>query len=288
MRESLYNVLKSKPPGVVTYTGTPVLEPSFRVSDVASMCFAPVRGDLHYLENGRKIDRRLGTINRAYDYFKLLKQQGKSPTLFIHGVDRNLELWKSIAHEMGPEHFWRFSNVSVSVSEHKSTIGFHADMFEVIVLQITGSRQWNLWKPDNVDPDYLLCFRKGIMGDCPAFLSSCDDMLNLQSGECFMIPEYWGHDGVTSSIQTSVSLSFSWILCTPYILLTEFMCDMEDELRLQLERDDRMYEPIFAQSEVKNVLQALDTSHTLGGVEPLMNAATSAMRKLTGRLIQFS
>jgi hypothetical protein len=63
---------------------------------------------------------------------------------------------------------------------------------------------------------------------------------------------------------------------------------MEDELRLQLERDDRMYEPIFAQSEVKNVLQALDTSHTLGGVEPLMNAATSAMRKLTGRLIQFS
>lgn len=186
---------------------------------LGEFCKTPVTGELTYIEDGKTINKVVGDINQSFPYFNLLRNKNRIPTLFIHSIEKIEKTLSETIYNMSPEHHWRFSNVSSSISAKDSSIGFHADTMDVIVVQIYGARFWQLYREENMVQSYTRALQKNIIIPAPVHEQNPDATYDLVPGDILHIPAYWGHSGVTSSDETSFSLSFSWYHFTPYIFL---------------------------------------------------------------------
>ncbi len=222
------------------------LHADFVPGSFSDYCVKPVAGDIHYKRGGRTHSKKIGEIGQAFRYYSFLEKKGECPTLFLHGVDYVNEALRDTALRMAPDQRWRFSNVSAAISHPGSSIGFHGDMFEVVIVQVEGTREWKLWRKENMPPLYLRELQKGHLPPGPGIDVPPDAVISLAPGDVMFIPAYWGHEGITSPEKTSFSLSFSWVIFTPYIFLSGLIEQLSPGDRQKLEADSRfldVYEP---------------------------------------------
>lgn len=198
-------------------------EKDFSTASFRGFCKEPVSGDITQISGNEKITKKIGHIDRAYEYFNLLHQKKCKPTLFLHGIDKVSEQLSRTAFAFGSKQWWRFSNVSASLSSQTSSIGFHSDMMDVIICQVQGSRKWSLWNKCSIDAGYIRNLEMGKMVAAPEQIKAPDATFKLEAGDLLYVPAHWGHEGTTTSDDHSLSLSFSWIAFNPYIFLFKLM-----------------------------------------------------------------
>ena len=205
-----------------------------------------VKGDIHYSRNNNVIRERIGQIEKAPYYYNYLKNKGLSPTLLLHGVENCAPVLNGLIEQFSTRENWRFGNVTCSISDIQSSIGFHADIFEVMLVQLEGKRTWEFWKEDNMNPDYLSSLKKGLLVEAKAKTKSeADYIFELEPGDILYIPPYWGHFGTTGDNLSSVSLSFSWIIFTPYMLVSTIIKALPQLDQDMIESNTDFFKPYF-------------------------------------------
>lgn len=205
-----------------------------------------VKGDIHYFKDNNVIRERIGQIEKAPYYYNYLKNKGLTPTLLLHGVENSTPVLNGLIEQFSKRENWRFGNVTCSISDIRSTIGFHADIFEVMLVQLEGRRTWEFWKAENMNPDYLSSLKKGLLVDAKAKTKSkADYIFELEPGDILYIPPYWGHFGTTGDNVGSLSLSFSWIIFTPYMLVSTIIKELPRSDQNRVESNVDFFKPYF-------------------------------------------
>lgn len=240
--------------------GTEILfHQEFLQRPIHEYCQKPVTGDVFYLENGQRIARKIGSIETAYPYFKLLKNKNQHPTLFIHRIEKIEKTLEQTIQDIGPNQTWRFSNISASISTENSTIGFHGDTMDVILVQIIGSRTWRFWDINRMDKNYIHGLEKGIALPAISNPGPPDFTFELNAGDALFIPAHWGHEGVTTSKEVSFSLSMSWNHFTPYMFLYGLL-EIHPEWRDKIQNKAFFtgYKPaVFSKNHLQDYLMSL-------------------------------
>jgi ribosomal protein L16 Arg81 hydroxylase len=205
-----------------------------------------VKGDIHYSKDNNVIRERIGQIEKAPYYYNYLKNKGLTPTLLLHGVENSAPVLNGLIEQFSTRENWRFGNVTCSISDVQSTIGFHADIFEVMLVQLEGKRTWEFWKEENMNSDYLLSLKKGLLVEAKAKTKiEADYIFELEPGDILYIPPYWGHLGTTGDNESSLSMSFSWIIYTPYMLVSNIIKELPRSDQDRVESNVAFFKPYF-------------------------------------------
>jgi ribosomal protein L16 Arg81 hydroxylase len=214
-----------------------------------------VGGNVFYSNDNKFVSKQFGNIDNAKYYFNFLKNRGSKPTMLLHSVEKSAPYLNGLIASFSKSEKWRFSNITCSISDIGSSIGFHADMFEVMLLQVEGKRTWEFWKSENMSPEYISTLKRGKVIDAkPPLNSEPDYVFELFPGDILYIPPYWGHLGTTDDSTSSLSLSFSWIIFTPYILTSGIIEELSESDKAKIESTTDFFKPYFPISYNKEEL----------------------------------
>ena len=173
-------------------------------------------------------------VGKLFNHYKRSKEK---ITLFLYNLDLKFDSLNIVRNNFKVGHAFRQYDVATSISPKDSTIGYHADDKDVIIVQTQGTRRWKIWHPDVISEDYRndLIKQGNKLPEPPEKTKEAPYLdVELLPGEAIYIPALWPHEGFTQEDENkddSVSLSFSWVVLTPR---TFFIHDWEN-LPKQLE-----------------------------------------------------
>jgi 50S ribosomal protein L16 3-hydroxylase len=137
--------------------------------------------------------------------------QDTTLTVLLNDVERVDDVLGLVHEAFGVGQDWRCGDVVATLSGSNSGIGFHGGNEDGFIVQLSGQREWRLWRPEILPQDY----RRSLLGaggtsfeTVPIPVSGPDFTWSLVAGDVLYIPPLWGHEGRT--LQRSVSLSVEW------------------------------------------------------------------------------
>jgi hypothetical protein len=151
---------------------------------------------------GRDVHRRVIDVAKLADYFR------RGATINLLGLERTspevMNLSKDLEIEAGfPVHTTAFLSPPNAVN-----VPPHFDMVDVIVTQIHGSKNWNVWLPTRDRP--LVTDTSGRLYDRDDRVVSDDALVGhyeLQAGDTLYVPRGFLHEAITTT-ESSLHLAF--------------------------------------------------------------------------------
>lgn len=160
-------------------------------------------------------------IEKSKQVYNHYKRKKDKLTLFMYNLNKKLKELEEMRVAFGIDHQYRTYDIGATISPHMTTIGFHADDKDVMIVQMEGERVWRVWKPDSLPQEYKYgIIRQGNQLPEPPPITSDEPFIDvrIKKGDALYIPALWPHEGFTMDedhAEDSVSLSFSWVILTP-------------------------------------------------------------------------
>lgn len=197
---------------------------SYSADNAHEWCEAPtlVAGYEAEDREGRLVVARgvqLTELSKALPVYEHYRRKKQPLTLFFYNLDKTLPSLRELRDAIEPHAHWRRYDVGATLSPPRSSIGYHADDKDVVIVQCQGRRRWRVWDPSVLSPHYREALvRQGSDLPTPPQRTTRAPRVDVEfdPGDALYIPAFHPHEGVTLSSQDlhSVSLSFSWIaLC---------------------------------------------------------------------------
>lgn len=116
-----------------------------------------------------------------------------------------------------------FAHLAATISQQGGTIGYHLDNYHVVILQLSGTRIWNIWDPASITSEEKRYFIRENRFEIPEYkLRKKEDakfQFELNQNEFLFIPALFPHEGITGECcDMSLSLSFVWQALSGYKL----------------------------------------------------------------------
>ncbi len=157
---------------------------------------------LRFLADGKLPEKESGT---SY----LIKQLEKQPEW-----DQKIP---ALVKMLMPELYWAWETATGSFSYPDAGIGYHADNYHVLVLQVEGSKRWSVWNESVLSETEKKVLRRENPRENTGRLSMPDTVPQLEhelkAGEALFIPALFPHSAQSSSQDHSWSISLvfhSW------------------------------------------------------------------------------
>ena len=133
----------------------------------------------------------------------------------IHKATQSLSRYvKSLADYYVPEIYWMFRHAAAVISEPNATIGYHADNYHVAIVQLAGRKKWVTWPPAVLTNEEVRLLHRERADDplCRPIMPDANQELEttLAPSSVLFIPALHPHLGITTSEDTSISLSLVW------------------------------------------------------------------------------
>lgn len=163
----------------------------------------------------------LADVRQAAGLYDYLRGRGESFTLLLNQVEQVDDTLPVLRARFGVGLAFRHDDIVATLSTASSGIGLHAGHEDGFIVQLHGSRCWQLWPKESMGQAYL----RALLGD-PAQPSAgpparpiAPPLLRcaLHPGDALYIPALMGHEGIT--LTDSLSLSIAWAGLSPYRLL---------------------------------------------------------------------
>lgn len=206
----------------------------------------PVTVNLHELGSDGSIVQTPVPPASAFERFTDSRDAVR-PTLFayrLHMVDR---LFSELLAGFAIGYGWRHTSHAATISSPGGSVGLHADIMDVVLVQARGRRRWRVFPPAATPEVALAQLGAGRMVDWSKTPRPRGDLATLECelspGDGLYIPALWAHEGVTLDSEPSVSLSFGWYGYTPHIVLAEVAGD-EAADRAATSAPHRLFRPI--------------------------------------------
>lgn len=223
------------------------------LSDLSFFCTADVNAELHYqeiIQNSRKrvfagkIESPL-SIPEQFDVYSYLYPE---PIILFRNLEQtdSTGLLKQTRSTLFNSPSEALSGSSASYSRSGGSVGYHADNYFVIIIQLKGRRKWNIWNETTLTLEqraFLIREDRNEIAIDPILKKSLPHYsFDLSEGEAVVIPALCPHEGITPDDSESLSLSFYWETITGYSLLRNLLLEESESIRKSL--PDSFYTPL--------------------------------------------
>jgi len=168
---------------------------------VMGWCAPPVTATVVVREpGGGRASVTLDSPSRVPPLSTHLAAQQRACTFYFDRMhDTSAELSAIVAALCAGVHGWRRTGVRAAFSPAGCGlgIGFHADAFDALVVQLSGKRRWRVWPPEALPEAYhrgLLQGRAMGPAEPPRIAPEAD--VTLEQGDAMFIPACHGHASV--------------------------------------------------------------------------------------------
>lgn len=203
--------------------------PSALVDELASSAFEtwprPPALAYTYVSDGREfpavVVKRLQHVESARRLFRGMAMSGRSFSVFFDDLDQVVPELERLRARIDGRLVHRRFDVAGSWSVAGSSVGFHADDKDSLIVQLAGQRRWRVWEPDALSPVLrfdVLSHRNEHQYPPPPTREPAVELV-LQPGDALAIPAGWPHLGVTLGQSPSISLSIQWMALSPMSFL---------------------------------------------------------------------
>jgi 50S ribosomal protein L16 3-hydroxylase len=180
---------------------------------------------------------RISSPSKGYRLFKSYAESGDALTLLLNRVETVAPEIAELRAGLGVGRHWRYDDIVATLSTKGSGIGFHAGHEDGFVVQLSGARNWLVWRPSVIPLDY----RRSLVGDRryrvvsapPRSAAPPDYEFTLTAGDALYLPALFGHEGRT--LELSVSLSIGWRGLNAWRLITEALGSVDTSSLSELE-----------------------------------------------------
>ncbi len=162
---------------------------------------------------------------RALERFDGADVSGLRPTLFVYGLERAHAPLVGLRDALGVGSAFRHASYAATLSAPGAGVGYHADIMDVVIVQVAGQRRWRVFAPERLSRRDTVRLARGEPSDwsrgrrnAPVSHPPVVDCA-LSPGDALVLPALCPHEGITVGEQRSVSLTFGWFAYTPLILL---------------------------------------------------------------------
>jgi ribosomal protein L16 Arg81 hydroxylase len=153
-----------------------------------------------------------------YDHFR---DRAEPVTLLLNGVEAVDDDLQRLHDSFAIPYWWRQGDIVATLSTPNGGIGFHAGREDGFIVQLRGTREWKIWRPNVLTADYVrhLCGHPHEPAT-PDRRPQVRPRLSclLEPGDALYIPALFAHEGVTGV--ESLSLSVSWQGISAFDVLT--------------------------------------------------------------------
>jgi 50S ribosomal protein L16 3-hydroxylase len=142
-------------------------------------------------------------------------------TLLLNRAESVDAILPKLQAHFGIPYDWRRGNTVATLSAPGAGIGYHAGSEDGFIVQIQGERNWSIWSPDVLSPQY----RNFICGSPiePAVETRPEKApllsARLRPGDALYVPALFPHEGIT--LTESISLSLAWRGLSVYQIFVE-------------------------------------------------------------------
>lgn len=174
-------------------------------------------GELYQTDDRSMLNQAGQSFSKLNSITKAFSEMNSLVAVIRSFNDLNGELafnWPKLASQLQPNIKWAYRTTAWTYSKYGGSLGYHADNYNVAIIQIEGSRNWKVW-----DKCVLSEYEIGYMHrEDPrenvklAKIPKEDPLLDIEltPGEILWIPALFPHLGITNSNTNSVSASFVW------------------------------------------------------------------------------
>ena len=122
-------------------------------------------------------------------------------TLINHNVENQFPDIEKLKLDLNFLPLWLFDDAMTTYSNKDSSVGAHIDNYNVFIIQLRGSRKWQIQYNPNTE------FEEGLEVKILKEFS-CDEEFILNPGDMIYIPPHIAHHGISQTESLSLSLGF--------------------------------------------------------------------------------
>lgn len=162
--------------------------------------------DLLEMAQDEELETRLISFNGEWSNYdgpfesKFIKDH-PSWTLINHNIENQIPEIERLKKNLSFLPLWLFDDAMTTYSNKDSSVGAHIDNYNVFIIQLSGSRKWQIQY--NPNPEFQKGLEVKILKEF-----NFDEEFILNPGDMIYIPPHIAHHGISQTESLSLSLGF--------------------------------------------------------------------------------
>lgn len=164
-------------------------------------------------EAATRLVQRVAEPDQLASAFEAASDTLVDASLMVNRLEDALPVVVPLREAVLPAFGWLRQRTYGMVSTPRGGVGHHADAFNIVIVQLGGSKGWRVWAPDLLPPFYRRALARRTLSATNRAVAPPIGRavleVTLEPGDVLFLPAHFGHEAIAVD-EPSVSLSMLW------------------------------------------------------------------------------